>query len=137
MSYNCVNGRIAKVDPEQYLIKLTEDSHCKSCGMAAQCNEKYVELDRSQVEGTFKTGQRVSVEYEQVVQTSFILYLLPILFFFAGIFITGWLFRTESELAAFAGGLVATGLALFIIHIISQKIGNQKYKIHVKPLTQH
>ncbi len=129
-----VPGIIAEETEALYRIAVNDDGDCESCGLYGFCHSNYVEIDKVDAPERLKVGQKVLIEYSKVIQTSFIIYMLPVLFFFAGIAISKVLLNISNELLLFVNALIGTGLALAIVHQINQKYGKSKYSIHIKPI---
>jgi len=102
--------------------------------MNAICSNKVVEIKRSPELDQFKPGQKVLVQYEKVFQTTLIIYVMPILFFFAGILLGKVIFKTDNELILFLSALLSTGASLIIIHYLNKIYGETKYKLDIKPV---
>ena len=134
MNDNCVFGKITGVSPTHYFVSIDSEADCKGCGMSSVCSSKTIELEKSYLAENLKIGEKVSLEYKKVVQTSLIVYMLPILFFFLGIILSKWLFHIENELFQFLNAVIATGLALGLVHYINNHFGASKFKVNIKPI---
>jgi len=134
MNDNCVSGKISGVSPTHYFVSIDSDGECKGCGMSSICSSKTIELERNAVNEDLKIGEKVNLEYKKVVQTSMIVYMLPILFFFLGIIISKWLFHIENEIVQFLNAMIATGLALGLVRYINDHFSESKFKVNIKPI---
>lgn len=134
MNDNCVHGKISGISPTHYLVSIDSEGDCKGCGMNNVCSSKTIELDKASIKGNLKIGEKVNLEYHKVIQTSMIVYMLPILFFFLGIVLSKWLFHIENEIFLFMNALIATGIALGLVHYINNHFGESKFKVNVKPI---
>ncbi|MEJ2543663.1 MAG: SoxR reducing system RseC family protein, partial [Calditrichaceae bacterium] len=126
---------ISGISPTHYFVSIDSEGDCKGCGMSSVCSSKTIELEKTTVAENLKVGEKVSLEYKKVVQTSLIVYMLPILFFFLGIIISKWLFHIDNELFQFLNALVATGLALGLVHFINNHFGESKFNVNIKPIS--
>lgn len=129
----CLNGMITRVTPTHLQISFETESDCKGCSMNVVCSNKVVEIEKSPDMEQFKTGQKVQIQYQKVFQTTLIIYVLPIMFFFAGILFTKLIFKTDNELILFLGALFSTGISLIIIHHLNNIYGETKYRLEIKP----
>jgi len=134
MNENCVTGIIAGETPAHYLVAVDSEGECKGCGMSSVCSSKTIELEKAALTDRFKVGQKIQLEYKKVIQTSFIVYILPILFFFLGIGVTKLLLHSDNELLLFLNAILATGIALVLVSYIGKHYGNSTYKVNVKLL---
>ncbi len=128
----CVEGVVAEVIRDSFKVSMITDDGCKSCGMNNLCNQKIITLNRQDGPADLKAGQRIKFEYDKVIQTSFLLYIIPILFFIAGILITKNLFHISNEPVQFLSAFAATGIAFIIIHFIDNRASKNKYHINIK-----
>lgn len=131
----CVNGRISAANETHFIVSLDSDNSCKSCGLSNVCSDKKIEFSQDLYSGLVKIGQEVRVEYQKVIQTSLIIYLIPILFFFAGIVITQQLLNIQNELVIFASAMGSTGLAFVFISILNRTLSNTNYKVKITPIS--
>lgn len=134
MNDNCVFGKITGISHTHYFISIDSEGDCKGCGMSSVCSSRTIELEKTSVTENLKLGEKVSLEYKKVVQTSMIVYMLPILFFFLGIIVSKWLFHIENELFQFLNAVIATGLAFGLVHYINNHFGESKFKVNIKPI---
>jgi positive regulator of sigma E activity len=130
----CVDGSIIQKNEERFLIALNSENSCKACGMKNVCSNKTIEFEKRQFpELNIKIGQKVRVEFEKVIQSSFIIYMIPILFFFAGIIISLYFFKITNELYQFLWALGFTGISFLIINYLSAILSKSTYKVNIKP----
>ena len=135
MQDQCVDGRVAINNEEKFIVALDSENSCSACGMKNVCSSKTIEFDKKQFPKlSFNVGQRVKIEYEKVVQTSLIVYMIPILFFFSGIVISQYVFHIENELIQFLWAIGATGLAFLFVNYLNKKLSDGNYKVNVKPV---
>ena len=134
MNENCVCGKVSGISTTQYFISIDSEGECKGCGLSNFCSNKTITLDKTSIAADLKKGDKVSLEYQKVIQTSMIIYLLPILFFFLGIFLSKWIMHIQNELLLFLNAMVATGFALILIHYINNHFGEEKFKVSVKSI---
>ncbi|MBN1406806.1 MAG: SoxR reducing system RseC family protein [Calditrichaceae bacterium] len=135
MNENCVSGKISGMSLTHYFISIDSEGDCKGCGMSGVCSSKTIELEKTSVTENFKVGEKISLQYEKVIQTSIIVYMLPIAFFFLGIILSKWLFHIENEIIQFLNAMIATGLALWLVHYINNHFSESKFKVNIKPIT--
>ncbi len=131
---NCVNGRISGISETHYRIALASEQSCKSCGMNEMCGQKVIELEKEKQPEHFKIGQSVQLEYKKVVQTSLIIYFLPLVFFFLGLGLSKALLGIQNEALQFVNALLALGFSLYIVNRISRRFGHKKFKVTIKPI---
>ncbi|MBD3225787.1 MAG: hypothetical protein GF313_13750 [Caldithrix sp.] len=130
-----IEGKISAVTDQVYRISINDDAQeCSTCGLKGICNTHYVEVNKSEMDNAFHTGQKVSIAYSKVIQTSFILYVLPLIFFFLGIVLTRGVLQIQNELILFVAALSLMGLAFWIVHTINNKYGSSKYKVRIEPI---
>jgi len=135
MDDQCVNGRVAISDSEKFIIALDSENSCSACGMKNVCSSKTIEFNKKQFPKlSLKVGQLVKIEYEKVIQTSFIIYMIPVFFFFMGIIISQYGFHVENEMIQFLWAIGATGLAFLFVNLLNKKLSENKYKVNVKPV---
>ena len=134
MNDNCVSGIILSESPTHYFVSIDSEGDCNGCGMNSICSSKTISLEKTSIADNLKVGEKVNLEYRKVIQTSMIVYLLPILFFFLGIVLSKWLMHVENELFLFMNAIIATGLALGLVHYINNHFGESKFKVSVKPI---
>lgn len=132
MSDSCEFGRIAEITDTQYRIVLDENSSCKSCGMKELCAQKEVLIDREEVDSEFRLNEPVEMVFEKVVQTSFLLYIVPLLFFFAGIIIPQSIFNIRQEPLLIVTAFAAMAASFLFIRRIYEKLDKDRYKIIIK-----
>ncbi|MEJ2054400.1 MAG: SoxR reducing system RseC family protein [Calditrichaceae bacterium] len=134
MNDNCVSGIITKETPSQFLVSIDSEGDCKGCGMSSVCSSKTISLEKENLDKGLKVGARVNLEYHRVIQTSFIVYLLPMFFFFMGIFLSKWLLHIDNEVLLFVNAVLATAASFFLVHYINNHFGDSKYKVNVRPI---
>ena len=135
MQDQCVDGKVALNNDEKFIVALDTENSCSDCGMKNICSSKTIEFDKKQFPIlSFEVGQRVKIEYEKVVQTSLIVYMIPILFFFAGIVVSQYVFHIKNEMIQFLAALGATGMAFIFVNYLNKKLSHGNYKVNVKPV---
>jgi positive regulator of sigma E activity len=134
MNDNCVSGKISGMSCTHYFVSIDSDGDCKGCGMSSVCSSKTIELEKTSIPENLKVGEKINLEYHKVIQTSMIVYILPILFFFFGIALSKWLLHIENELFLFMNAIITTGIALGLVHYINNHFGESKFKVTVKPI---
>jgi len=134
MNDNWVSGIISGMSPTHYLVSLNSEGECKGCGMSSVCSGKTIELEKDSITEYLEVGDKVNLEYKKIIQSSVIVYMLPIVFFFLGIIVSKWLFQIENELFLFLNAIIATGLALGLVHYVNNHFGESKFKINIKPV---
>jgi len=102
--------------------------------MSSVCSGKTIELEKDSITEYLEVGDKVNLEYKKIIQSSVIVYMLPIVFFFLGIIVSKWLFQIENELFLFLNAIIATGLALGLVHYVNNHFGESKFKINIKPV---
>lgn len=132
MAENCVKGTISEITETHFKVSLESESNCHSCGFNNYCSNKIIEFEKNRFPGNYKTGQRVKVEFEKVIQASLIVYFVPIIFFFAGIAVSKYFFDVQNELFLFINAIIATAVSFLIINIISKKIADKEFKVNIK-----
>ena len=128
----CVEGVVSEVTEESFKVSMTSGDACKSCGLNNFCNQKIITLNLKDAPTDIRTGQKIKFEYDKVIQTSFLLYIVPIIFFIAGIIITKDVLHISNEVIQFVNALIATGLVFIIIRLIDKSVSKKKYHVNVK-----
>jgi sigma-E factor negative regulatory protein RseC len=106
-------------------VKIGRHSECENCGA---CPGGGAALVRTKNGVDAKAGQRVLVEVQsdQTLKGAFLVFILPLVSLFAGVYLGG-LASAALSLGALpgriAGGVVLMGLAVLAIHLTDRKIG--------------
>lgn len=132
MISNCVNGRVTEVSDTTYTIELEENSACGSCGMHVMCNKESVQIGKEQVSFSLAKSQRVRLEYDRVIQTSIIIYLIPVFLFIAGIILARLLVDQANEPVQLGFGMVGFIMSLFLIRLLDHRLSDNNTKIQIK-----
>ncbi|GEM_PF-2308017 len=128
----CVEGVVAEVNRKSFTVSMMSGEGCKSCGLNNICNQKFITLDRKDAPGDIQKGQKIKFEYDKVIQTSFLLYIVPILFFIGGIIFVKDILHIANEVIQFLSAFAATAIAFGIIRLFDNNIAKKKYHINVK-----
>jgi positive regulator of sigma E activity len=128
----CVEGVVADVNPESFTVSMMSGDGCKSCGLNNICNQKFITLDRKDAPAGLQKGQKIQFEYDKVIQTSFLLYIVPMLFFIGGIMIAKDVLHISNEVIQFLSAFTATAVSFGIIRLIDKNVSKKKYHINVK-----
>jgi len=136
MSDSCEFGRIAEVTDTQYRIVLDENSSCKSCGMNELCAQKEIMIDRDEAGTGFEVNEPVELVFEKVVQTSFLLYMVPLIFFFLGILVPQYIFHIRNELLLFVLASGSMTLSFFLIRLFYRRLDKETYRVKMQHKTK-
>lgn len=132
MAESCEFGKITEITASHYRITLDENNSCKSCGMNDMCSKKEILVGREEVDSDFELYQPVEMIFEKVVQTSFLLYILPLFFFFAGIMIPQYVFNLEQELLVFGIAMGSLTLSFLGIRLFYKQLDKETYSVKIK-----
>jgi len=97
------------------------------------CSEKEIVIPRDDIRWNVTTGQQVEIAYQKVLQTSAIVYLVPLLFFFGGLVGSRWLLGVTQEVSVFFAGLTALALGLWLVHILDERLSAKSYRMDIFP----
>ena len=134
MSDECIKGWIQGITEKSFTVTLDSTASCSACGLKAICSDKKIEFERDAAAFPLKIGQMVEVEYQKVIQTSFIVYVIPILFFFAGIACTILLIENAGDFMQFTGAVIGVIIGLGVVWLLNRKLSDHKYKVNIKPI---
>lgn len=129
-----IQGTVIDAGPEHINIAIQDDAQCASCGLKDSCSNKTLTLDTAGIDYSVKAGEQVRVIYHKLLQTSGLLYLVPLLAFFAGAFLTQQLLKPVSELFLFLAGFVLMTLSFLVIKVFSKKLSAKDYRIQIQPI---
>jgi sigma-E factor negative regulatory protein RseC len=111
-------GVVVGVQGEQALVELEASKECESCGACL-----YTETGRmvAPIANSLKAGVgdvvRISIEPKLVLAAAFIVYMMPIIFFFLGYGVSMWLGRVLNQ-APETFGMVGGGLFLIASFVL-------------------
>ncbi|MBN2426273.1 MAG: SoxR reducing system RseC family protein [Calditrichaceae bacterium] len=134
ISDKSIKGRIQGITETSFTVSLDSIKSCSACGFKAICSEKKIEFERDNADFPLKIGQMVEVEYKKVIQTSFIVYAVPMLFFFAGIAGTILLVENAGDLMQFTGAVIGVIIGLGVVWLLNRKLSDRNYKVNIKPI---
>jgi positive regulator of sigma E activity len=134
MSDKNVKGRIQNISDSTFTVSLDSEESCSTCGLSGVCSDKKIEFEKEQVPFNIKVGQSVEVEYQKVIQTSLIVYMIPIFCFFAGIALISLAIKNPSEPLQFLGAIIGTGIGLMIVSLLNKRLADNKFKVNIKPI---
>ncbi|MGD9898068.1 MAG: SoxR reducing system RseC family protein [Calditrichaceae bacterium] len=137
MTLSCVYGRVAEINDTTYTIELEENSACGSCGMQGMCSKESIHIEKKQVAFPLKQSQRVRLEFDRVIQTSVILYLIPVFLFFAGIALARILFDSANEPVQLGFGIAGLVISLFLIRFIDHRYSDKNDTIQIKLIEKY
>ena len=131
-----ITGEIISDEGHSLLIAIEDDEQCHSCGLKGSCSNKTLRVAKSQVCPSAKSGDKVAVEYHKLLQASALLYLLPLLLFFAGMGLSASIIKPLNELYVFFSGIASLTAAFFLVRMLTKKLSKEEYKILITVLTQ-
>ena len=132
MTDSCESGRISKITPTHYVIQLEETNTCRSCGIKEMCSQKEVAIERNEVSESFELNEPVNLSFEKIIQTSFLLYIVPLIALFAGIIVARLIFRVHEDIILFAIAMAAMTITFFLIRLMYQKLDKDSYTIKIQ-----
>jgi positive regulator of sigma E activity len=100
--------------------------------MIEMCSQKEVSIERNAVSESFELHEPVELIFEKIIQTSFILYIIPLIALFAGIAIARLAFRIQEDIILFGIAMAAMTITFFLIRIIYQKLDKDSYSIKIQ-----
>ena len=131
-----ISGQIISTGVDEIIVAIEDEEQCHTCGLKDSCSNKTLTLKKSEVNYTPVKGEQVQVIYKKLLQTSLLLYVFPLLAFFAGIAVCATLFRQNNELVLFLTGTAALAIALFLLRLFGKHLNNKEYRIEIKPLVK-
>jgi len=134
MTEPCIDGKIKVVRQQQVVLQFADDKTCAGCGIKHLCNEKQITLDRHLFDDDIKPGQNVQVVYHKVFQTAVIIYLLPLFFFFGGLFLGRRIWGPANEPMQIFMAFIGLVLGLLVLNRLNKILSGKKYKIEVKTI---
>ena len=129
-----IQGQIVSDEMHKLVIAIEDEAQCKSCGLKDSCSNKTLTLDKSEVDYPAIKGERVQVIYKKLLQTSLLLYLFPLLAFFAGIALSAVFFPEANEMVLFLTGIVSLTIALILVRLFGKQLNEKNYRIEIKPV---
>lgn len=132
LNEECVEGIVADVNQQSFTVSMISGEGCKSCGLNNLCNQKVITLDRKDAPAGIHEGQKIKFEYDKVIQTSFLLYIVPIIFFIGGILLVKDVLHISNEVLQFLSAFAATGISFVLIRLIDNSVAKKKNHINVK-----
>ncbi|HHE55087.1 MAG TPA: hypothetical protein ENL21_04845 [Caldithrix abyssi] len=131
-------GKIIAVNDHFVRIEVQPaEQECHRCAMASLCfsgqeNKKRIDLERKQLSFLPKVGQRVELQFNKVLEYSFLVYLLPLLFFLLGLFISSMILKLSNELLIFASAMLGLGVGFFVLRLVNNSVSKNGLKIELK-----
>lgn len=129
-----IRGQVISAGTDEVVIAIEDEEQCHACGLKDSCSNKTLTLKKSEVDYTPEKGERVQVIYKKLLQTSLLVYIFPLLAFFAGISVSVTLFHQDNELVLFLTGTATLAIALFLLHLFGKHLSKKEYKIEIKPM---
>lgn len=132
------SGKIIAVNQNFVRIEVQpEEEECHHCAMASLCfsgtgNKKQIDLEKKQLSFNPRVGQQVELHFNKVLEYSFLVYFLPLLFFLLGLFISGMILKLTNELLIFVSALVGLGIGFFVLHIVNNLVSKKGLEIELK-----
>lgn len=125
-----VNGNMARVSARR-------TSACESCDSRGACIQIVDKSDKMEINAINTAGGKVgdivevSMESSSVIRIAMLVYMLPVVALFAGVFLglkLGQIYGWNPELVSSLTGLFASATAYIFVRIIGKRIGkNKKY----------
>ncbi len=139
MEANCETGFVTEINPQFVEIAVdTTQEECHRCPLSNWCSmagQTSIKIPREEIPQSLQINQKVEIRFEKIIQTSFLLYLFPMLFFMGAILVAKYLFFVANELFLFGIGIGALMLSLGIIKWFNNRLSARpEYKIKIVPL---
>ncbi|MHB2149297.1 SoxR reducing system RseC family protein [Calditrichota bacterium LG25] len=113
----------------------TED--CHSCAMATLCTggedgQRQIEILRQQIDFAPRPGQKVELCFDRVLEYSILLYLIPMAFFLAALWLAYAVWNVPSELYLFLCSMGGLAVGFFALRIVNNLINKKGMNLQIK-----
>lgn len=121
-------GRVIKIENGQMLISMKRDSACGSCESCAAGCESKEHIIKAKPRANFEVGDLVSIKVDsrKMLRGVMMVYLVPLLAFLLGIFVSNYIFSKLSfKVQDFYSIII--GVVLLLISLVIVKAYDKKY----------
>ncbi len=128
---------------DDHIVEIALESsgeECHGCGMHALCTggegQRILRLPRDEIHFNLHRGQPIELRFKRLLAVSFIIYLLPLFFFLAGLVVSGVIFHIQNELIMFIAGMGGLAIGLGAVRILNNYFRKKGYAVQIQPLKQ-
>ena len=121
-------GRVIKIENGQMLISMKRDSACGSCESCAAGCESKEHIIKAKPRANFEVGDLVSIKVDsrKMLRGVMMVYLVPLLAFLLGIFVSNYIFSKLSfKVQDFYSIII--GVVLLLISLVIVKSYDKRY----------
>ncbi|WP_215493135.1 SoxR reducing system RseC family protein [Fenollaria sporofastidiosus] len=121
-------GRVIKIENGQMLISMKRDSACGSCESCAAGCESKEHIIKAKPRANYNVGDLVSIKVDsrKMLRGVMMVYLVPLLAFLLGIFVSNYIFSKLSfKVQDFYSIII--GVVLLLISLVIVKAYDKKY----------
>lgn len=121
-------GRVIKIENGQMLISMKRDSACGSCESCTAGCESKEHIIKAKPRANFEVGDLVSIKVDsrKMLRGVMMVYLVPLLAFLLGIFVSNYIFSKLSfKVQDFYSIII--GVVLLLISLVIVKAYDKKY----------
>ena len=121
-------GRVIKIENGQMLISMKRDSACGSCESCAAGCESKEHIIKAKPRANYEVGDLVSIKVDsrKMLRGVMMVYLVPLLAFLLGIFVSNYIFSKFSfKVQDFYSIII--GVVLLLISLVIVKAYDKKY----------
>ena len=121
-------GRVIKIENGQMLISMKRDSACGSCESCAAGCESKEHIIKAKPRANYNVGDLVSIKVDsrKMLRGVMMVYLVPLLAFLLGIFVSNYIFSKLSfKVQDFYSIII--GVVLLLISLVIVKVYDKKY----------
>ena len=129
-----IEGHVVSDEMHKLVIAIEDEAQCHTCGLRDSCSNKTLILNKTELDYQPPKGDRVQVIYKKLLQTALLLYLFPLLAFFAGIVLGSVLLEKQNELFLFLTGVLFLVIALILVRLFGRYLNIKDYKIEIRPV---
>ncbi len=133
MNDSTVKGYVKSIAGDEVRIRLEDEDSCHECGLRFICSDKTIVVQDEQVVGEIRPGQQVKIAYRKLVQTSLIVYAIPLIFFFLGLFLGNYFLGEEHEVLLFFTALLGLAMGFGLVHFLNRKLSSRGFRIRIMP----
>ncbi|MBN2041048.1 MAG: SoxR reducing system RseC family protein [Spirochaetes bacterium] len=133
-------GTVVRVEGNRARVLATRGSACESCGSRSLChpfggNSKNVEIEAINAANA-RVGNvvNISIQSSTVMKAAFIVYMIPILMLFAGVFLGKWFAdknNYDADLISLLAGIFAFSVTFLILKLTSKRFSGKAEYIPV------
>lgn len=128
-------GVIISVNGDTARVSAKRSSACESCESRGACMRIGDTSDTMEINAINTAGGKagdtvlISMESSSVIKIAILVYMLPVIALFAGVFLgleIGRIYNVNQELSASINGIIISGMTYLIVRIIGKRIGKDK-----------